>query len=120
VQHRLKDWGTRASAFRTPILIIYRDSCGLVPSHADSVLLPRRRVHHARSAAVARACVRECRVRTVITWPGAKPHDGHVRRFVLHYRFGDAQNDELPFAPEVAYWGRSISTAAASSTPSCI
>jgi leucyl-tRNA synthetase len=113
VQYRLKDWGiSRQRYWGTPIPIVHCDACGLVPVPDKDlpVLLPKVVEFSGRGDSplahvpefvnvACPSCGRPGRRET-------DTMDTFVDSSWYFYRFCDASNTELPFAPEkVAYWG---------------
>jgi leucyl-tRNA synthetase len=113
IQYRLKDWGiSRQRYWGTPIPIIYCDACGLVPvpDRDLPVVLPTNVEFSGRGDSPLAQLPAFVNVACPTCGRPAKRETDTMDTFVdsswYYYRFCDAKNTELPFAPEkVAYWG---------------
>ncbi len=113
VQYRLKDWGiSRQRYWGTPIPIIYCPGCGLVPVPDKDlpVVLPTDVEFSGRGDSPLAQIPSFVNVPCPSCGRPARRETDTMDTFVdsswYFFRFCDAHNDELPFAPEkVAYWG---------------
>ena len=113
IQYRLKDWGiSRQRYWGTPIPIIYCESCGLVPvpDRDLPVVLPTNVEFSGRGDSPLAQIPAFVNVACPSCGRPARRETDTMDTFVdsswYYYRFCDAKNTELPFAPEkVAYWG---------------
>jgi leucyl-tRNA synthetase len=113
VQYRLKDWGiSRQRYWGTPIPIIHCESCGLVavPDRDLPVVLPTNVEFSGRGDSPLAQIPEFVNVACPSCGRPARRETDTMDTFVdsswYFYRFCDAKNTDLPFAPEkAAYWG---------------
>ena len=113
IQYRLKDWGiSRQRYWGTPIPIVHCPACGLVPVPDDQlpVALPDVVEFTGRGDSPLKNVPEFVNVACPSCGRPAQRETDTMDTFVdsswYFYRFCDASNDRLPFAPEtVKYWG---------------